>query len=87
VLLLLQGGLVFTVNTAQARQLLSKPTAPVLAALGKLYQYDAAVGMNGRVWANSDASDHTILIANAIQKSEFMTAVQCEALVQLLAEG
>jgi hypothetical protein len=46
----LNGGYIFECSTGLARVLLSKPTCPVLEALGKSLSFEIAVGMNGRVW-------------------------------------
>lgn len=82
----LNGGYMFNVTTGLARALLTVPTAPVLAALGKTLSYEIAVGINGRVWVNSTNVTTTILVSNAILNSEFLTSDQAEFMVQKLLE-
>lgn len=41
-----------------------------------------AVGVNGRVWIRSPSAATTVLVANAILKSEYISDAQCEALVK-----
>jgi hypothetical protein len=45
----LKDGYTAGVSTAHARQLLAKPPAPVLLALGQALQYELAIGLNGKV--------------------------------------
>jgi exosome complex component RRP40 len=66
--------------------LLSKPTSPVLEALGKSLSFEIAVGMNGRVWVNAATTATTILVSNAILNSEFLTAAQQHIMVQKLLQ-
>lgn len=71
-------------STALSRQLLSSPTAPILTALGGKMDYEIAVGINGRFWIQASEMAGTILVANAILASEFLTDAQCHILVQRL---
>lgn len=83
----LKEGFIFDCSTALARKLLSKPPCAVLAALGAKQQFEIAVGMNGRVWVNSPNAITTILVSNAIAKSEFLSDAQAAMMVkQLLAQ-
>jgi exosome complex RNA-binding protein Rrp4 len=38
--------------------------------------------MNGSVWVNSEEVKNTILISNAIQNSEYLSAEQCKQMVE-----
>lgn len=58
------------------------PTTPILALLGQHFPFELAVGMNGRVWINSTSTKNTIMLANAIQTSEYLSAEECKALVE-----
>ena len=49
----LKGGTLIEVSTSHARALLARPPAAVLAALGAALQFEAAVGLNGRVWIDA----------------------------------
>lgn len=57
------------------------PNTPILAFLGEHFPFETAVGMNGRVWVNSEEVKNTILIANAIQNSEYLSAEECKSMV------
>jgi exosome complex component RRP40 len=82
----LNGGYIFECSTGLARVLLSKPTCPVLEALGKSLSFEIAVGMNGRIWVNAATTTTTILVSNAILNSEFLTAAQQHIMVQKLLQ-
>ena len=56
----------------------------VLNTLGTTIPYEIAVGMNGRVWINSDNLKSSILISNAILLSEKLTNTQQKTLVEHL---
>ena len=58
------------------------PDTPILALLGEHFPFETAVGMNGRVWINSEEIKNTILISNAIQNSEYLSAEECKQMVQ-----
>lgn len=55
--------------------------APSAQALGGGLQYEVAVGQNGRVWVCATSARTTVLVANAISASEFLTPLQVETLV------
>ncbi|CAI5513308.1 unnamed protein product [Closterium sp. Naga37s-1] len=79
----LVGGHLFDCSTALARLLLATPTAPVSKALDAAgLAFEIAVGLNGRV--KGDTIKNTILVANAAQNSEFLSAVQQRAMVKEL---
>ncbi|BDA49650.1 Exosome complex component rrp40 [Coccomyxa sp. Obi] len=80
----LKGGCLMTCTTALARRLLASPPAPVLDALGKSVQFEIAIGQNGRVWIDAASAATVVLIANAIARSEFLSADQSRLLVQKL---
>lgn len=73
----LKGGMLLTVSSSLARQLLSaSPPAPVLEALGTSLAFELAVGLNGKVWVSAATAATSVLVANAIAESEFKTAQQ-----------
>eukprot|EP00197_Chlamydomonas_leiostraca_P010399 CAMPEP_0202861146 /NCGR_PEP_ID=MMETSP1391-20130828/2643_1 /ASSEMBLY_ACC=CAM_ASM_000867 /TAXON_ID=1034604 /ORGANISM="Chlamydomonas leiostraca, Strain SAG 11-49" /LENGTH=153 /DNA_ID=CAMNT_0049540479 /DNA_START=229 /DNA_END=690 /DNA_ORIENTATION=+ len=80
----LKEGVVVTVSTAMARAMLGSPPPAVLTALGASLQFEVAVGMNGRVWVCGASTNATILVANAITSSEFLTPTQQNTLVSRL---
>ena len=55
--------------------------------LGKLFPFELAIGMNGRVWVNSTSLVHTVLIANAILNSESMSNPAIQKMVYVLVES
>ncbi|KAF5838002.1 exonuclease component of the exosome [Dunaliella salina] len=77
----LKDGILVQVTSSQARALLASPPAPVLQALGASLQYEVAVGQNGRVWVCSASPRTTVLVANAISASEFLSPLQIQTLV------
>ncbi|EFJ47493.1 hypothetical protein VOLCADRAFT_61387, partial [Volvox carteri f. nagariensis] len=80
----LKGGMVLSISSALARQLLGSPTAPVLEALGSGLQFEMAVGLNGRVWLTAGTAATCVLVANAISESEFKTPQQVRTMVARL---
>jgi exosome complex component RRP40 len=66
---------------------LLNPDGAVLKVLGKVFSFESTIGMNGRTWVKCDSIDHTILIVNAIEQSEYMTLSQIKQNVHRLAEG
>ncbi|XP_027168171.1 putative exosome complex component rrp40 [Coffea eugenioides] len=80
----LKDGYMFESSTGLSRMLLSSPTCPVLEAFGKNLSFEIAVGLNGRVWVNAESPANLILVANAIMKSESLSAVQQKILVERL---
>ncbi|KAI8884552.1 hypothetical protein K501DRAFT_217420 [Backusella circina FSU 941] len=79
----LKGGFVFTCSLGLCRRLLD-PHTPILTFLGEHFPFETAVGMNGRVWVNSEDAQRTILISNAIQNSEYLSTEECKEMVQSL---
>ncbi|KAI9482363.1 exosome non-catalytic core subunit rrp40 [Coemansia sp. RSA 989] len=79
----LSGGFMFKCSLGLAHQLISAK-APVLNALGSELAFEAAVGVNGRVWINAESPEKTILVANAIKNSEHLNASQCKQMVKEL---
>eukprot|EP01018_Ginkgo_biloba_P004008 Gb_30837 [translate_table: standard] len=82
----LSGGYMFECSTGLARALLSRPTCPVLEALGKTLSFEIAVGLNGRVWVNAPSPTTVILVSNAITNAEYLSAVQQKIMVQRLLQ-
>jgi exosome complex component RRP40 len=58
----------------------------VLSELGKQkgLAFEIAIGTNGLLWLHSSLPDYTILIQNAIQNSDVLTAQQVRAMVKNL---
>lgn len=82
----LSGGYMFECSSGLARALLSKPTCPVLEALGKGLSFEIAVGLNGRVWVNAPSHSTVILVSNAIMNAEYLSGVQQKIMVQKLLQ-
>ncbi len=88
----LKDGMTFSVNSLQARALLSSPPPPVLQALGATLRFELAVGLNGRVWVCAAADPEqpsnshrtATLVAAAVTQSEFLTEQQTQTLVARL---
>lgn len=82
----LKDGFMFQCSTGLARALLTRPTCPVLEALGKGLSFETAVGLNGRVWVNAASASTTILVSNTIMNAEFFSAAQQQLMVQKLLQ-
>lgn len=67
-------------------RLLSKEFV-LLKSLGNYFPFECTVGMNGKVWINASSMSHTIIIANAITNSEYMTNNQVESMVKQIVNG
>ncbi|KAJ2808569.1 exosome non-catalytic core subunit rrp40 [Coemansia guatemalensis] len=81
----LTGGFMFKCSLGLARHLISAK-APVLNALGTQIPFETAVGVNGRVWINTESPETTVLVVNAIKNSEYLTAKQCRQMVKELLD-
>jgi exosome complex component RRP40 len=69
----LEGGYVITVSLDTARKCLD-PDYIVFKLAKKHFEFEVAVGVNGRIWINSESAKDVFLIANFIQKSEGLPA-------------
>ncbi|KAJ2538408.1 exosome non-catalytic core subunit rrp40 [Coemansia sp. RSA 1933] len=81
----LSGGFLFKCSLGLARRLMDSK-APVLQALGSEIPFETAIGLNGRVWINSETPATSVLVVNAIKNSEFLTVMQCKQMVKELLE-
>ncbi|CDH50149.1 exosome complex exonuclease rrp40 [Lichtheimia corymbifera JMRC:FSU:9682] len=77
----LKGGYMIKCSLGLCRRLLDANT-PILQLLGEHFPFELAVGMNGRVWLNSNSTKDTIMLANAILNSEYLSEEECKAMVQ-----
>ncbi|XP_015759681.1 PREDICTED: putative exosome complex component rrp40 [Acropora digitifera] len=82
----LTGGFMITCSLGLCRKLLSKEFV-LLKSLGNYFPFECTVGMNGKVWINASSTSHTIIIANAITNSEYMTNNQVESMVKQIVNG
>lgn len=62
-----KGGALITLSIDTTRVLLS-PQCDLLERLGQLYRYEIALGMNGRIWVNSNETSTIIQVANELRK-------------------
>jgi exosome complex component RRP40 len=65
----LKDGFLITCSLGHCLRLL-RPNAAILRALGQHIPFELAIGVNGRIWLRADSIDHTIIVANAILRSE-----------------
>jgi len=79
-------GYMFKCSLSLARSLMAHQ-CPILQAIGDRLPFEIAVGVNGRVWVNTNNITNTVLIANAILNSEFLTGPQCQVLVQRMMDA
>ncbi|KAJ1966046.1 exosome non-catalytic core subunit rrp40 [Dipsacomyces acuminosporus] len=82
----LSDGFMFKCSLGLARRLMDS-RAPVLNAIGAEVPFEVAVGLNGRVWINTESPQTTILLANAIKNSEYLNAKQCKQMIKELLDG
>jgi len=82
----LNDGYLVRCGSGLAQHLLSGQSA-ILKYLGKMFAYEVAIGLNGRVWVKSDSVKRTILISNAILNSEHLTAAQAHEMAQRLLKA
>ena len=81
----LTGGLPFELDTGAARQLLSRPPPPALAALGAALAFELVVGVNGRCWVNAAEVATCVLVAQALQATAGVDGVTaCQVVQELL---
>lgn len=62
-----KGGTFITLSIDTTRVLLS-PQCDLLEKLGQMHRFEIALGMNGRVWINSDEPTTLIQVANELRK-------------------
>ena len=82
----LEGGIIIKTSLSFCKQLLARDCA-ILKYLGKKIPYEIAVGLNGRVWINSQTTKHTVLVANTIKLSENLPDNKIEELVTQMIEA
>lgn len=65
----LKGGFLVRCSLAMCRRLLD-PSYYLLPLLGSKFPLETAVGMNGRVWINTDSPKHTIIVSRCIAAAD-----------------
>ena len=58
-----------------------------MQCLGRSVPFELAIGVNGKVWVNSGAPLHTVLVTNAILNSEGRSDEVVTAMVQKLLQA
>ena len=79
----LNDGYLLKCSIGLSRQCLATDSV-VLNEIGKYLPFEIAVGLNGRIWINSTNSIHTVVIANAITNSEFLSSDMIITMVKKL---
>lgn len=69
-----------TVSLGLCRRLLSADDV-ILSVIGEKVEYEVVVGMNGRIWINSEERKTTIIISQILQQVEFMTEGEVRDLI------
>lgn len=80
------GGFLLRCTTNLVKKLLSKECS-LLKTLGTSLPYEAAVGLNGRIWIKGRSIKETIAIVNAIESAEYMTNQQMKVMVRKLLDA
>ncbi|CAG5135065.1 unnamed protein product [Candidula unifasciata] len=78
------GGFLIHTSLNLARKLLN-PQCVLMKALGNRFKFEIAVGMNGRIWLNTQNDVQTIAIANAIFAAEYMDNDQITSMCKKLS--
>ena len=82
------GGFMFSIPLHLVRKLLA-PNSELLKILGSNTPFEVAVGMNGRVWVRARSVKETMILAQAMECSEYMTKEEvktmCDKISDLLA--
>ncbi|KAJ3216313.1 exosome non-catalytic core subunit rrp40 [Dinochytrium kinnereticum] len=81
----LKGGFMFKGSLSLCRSLLT-PGNLLLDALSKLFSFELAVGMNGRVWVNADSTLHTVALVQALKGSEGLHSKNVKDYVKTVAK-
>ena len=80
----LKNGYLVKCSLRLSRELLVDSSG-VLAAVGRYFSFDSAVGVNGRVWILTEKVKTTLLLEKAIKKSEFTPKEGIDEMVKNLA--
>jgi exosome complex component RRP40 len=81
----LKGGTCCDISTGLARQLLHPHDNVVLNCLAETkIPFEIAIGVNGILWLHSTHPIYTVMLQNAIQNSEILTASQVRSMVSSL---
>jgi len=79
----LKSGFVMECSLGMARKLLDV-NCYLLKFISEYVSFEIAVGLNGRVWINSENENDTVLISNAIQNAEHLTQDQVQQMLTFL---
>jgi exosome complex component RRP40 len=78
----LKGGFVTQVSAALCRMLMDLKQEQILSLIGKKIAYEVAIGMNGKIWINSESSENTIRLHLLFQRMKNKSPVECLDLVK-----
>jgi len=79
------GGFMFSVPLHLVRKLLA-PDSTLLKSLGGSTPFEVAVGMNGRVWLRARSVRETMILAQAMECSEYMTRDEVRSMCDKLGD-
>jgi len=79
------GGFMFSVPLHLVRKLLA-PDSTLLKTLGGSTPFEVAVGMNGRVWLRARSVRETMILAQAMECSEYMTREEVKSMCEKLGD-
>ncbi|VUG17910.1 RRP40 [Brettanomyces bruxellensis] len=78
----LEGGMVFKVKLAYARNLLFDPNAHILTELVTKCKFEIAIGVNGKIWLKTDDIHSTVACGRCIEKSQQWSDADIKANVE-----
>jgi len=79
------GGFMFSIPLHLVRKLLA-PNSELLKILGSNTPFEVAVGMNGRVWVRARSVKETMILAQAMECSEYMTKEEVKAMCDKISD-
>ncbi|XP_036373199.1 exosome complex component RRP40-like [Megalops cyprinoides] len=80
------GGLLFKVSLGLVRRLLA-PQSEIVKDLEKMFPFEMAAGLNGRVWVKASSTQRALTVANLLESCENMTAQQRRALFRRVSDS
>lgn len=81
----LKDGFAIQVNLKLSRDLLN-PSHPLITGLSKLFPFELAIGMNGRIWINSETPQKIVLITNVIKTADGLPPSKIPSMIKTLKQ-
>ena len=82
----LTGGTSFRISLGLARQLLDPNNVLLQALDASKIPFEIAVGVNGMVWVNAAEAEYVVMVLNAVENSEVMSAEEVRGMVKRMVK-